>query len=264
MDPLDEYKAAQRKSWAHFASFEMLTTPPAGRLTAFAGIQRGQRVLDVGCGTGVVALTAARKGADVTGLDLTPELLERAASNAVTAGVKVTWQEGDAEKLPFADRTFDAVVSQFGHMFAPRPEVAIAEMLRVLRPGGTLAFATWPPDLFTGRMFVLVASYLPPPPEGVSPPVQWGVPAIVRERLGAKVEKLVFDTGTMFSPALSPQHFRDFSERGAGPLIRLVAMLGDEPRKLAKFRSEYDALVAEYFTDNTVRQDYLLARAVRT
>jgi SAM-dependent methyltransferase len=263
MDPIDSFKDMQRKAWSHFAPFEMLTTAPAGRLTAFAGINRGQKVLDVACGTGVVALTAARLGADVSGLDLTPELLERARANSGIAAVSVDWREGDTEKLPWDDRTFDVVVSQFGHMFAPRPDVAIAEMLRVLKPGGTIAFATWPPDLFTGRMFVLVAGYLPPPPSGVIPPVQWGVPSIVRERLGAAVRDITFDTGTMLSPSLSPQHFRDFAERGAGPVMRLMGMLREDPAKLAKFRSEFDALISLYFGENTVRQDYLLTRAVK-
>src|SRR6476661_3695866 len=128
-DPLARFKEAQREGWAHFAPLEALTTPPAAELVRRAGIRAGQRVLDVGCGTGVVAVTAARAGARVTGLDLTPELLERARENSQIAGVEIDWREGDAEELPFGDLEFDAVLSQFGHMFAPRPEVATAEML---------------------------------------------------------------------------------------------------------------------------------------
>src|SRR5256885_7567007 len=194
-DPFAEFKQKQREGWSHFHPLAAMTTPPAAKLVKFAGIKAGQRVLDVACGTGVVAVTCAQRGARVTGLDLTPELLETARENAKLAGVEVDFHEGDAEQLPFPDSEFDAVLSQFGHMFAPRPEVAVAEMLRVLKPGGTIAFSTWPPDLFVGRMFALVGSYLPPPPPGVSPPPQWGDPNIIRERLGAHVRDIVFDRG---------------------------------------------------------------------
>src|SRR5580765_7884275 len=132
-DPLARFKEAQREGWAHFAPLEALTTPPAAELVRRASPRAGQSVLDVACGTGVVAITAARLGARVTGLDLTPELLKRARENAGIADVAVDWHEGDAEQLPFGDADFDVVLSQFGHMFAPRPEVAVAEMLRVLK-----------------------------------------------------------------------------------------------------------------------------------
>ena len=154
MDPLAQFKESQKQGWAHFTPLEMFTTPAAAHLVAHANIAAGQRVLDVACGTGVVAVTAARLGAQVSALDLTPQLLERARENAELAGVRVEWREGDAEQLPFEDAAFDAVLSQYGHMFAPRPEVAVSEMLRVLKPGGTIAFSTWPPELFVGRTFM--------------------------------------------------------------------------------------------------------------
>jgi SAM-dependent methyltransferase len=262
-DPFATFKEAQKAGWASFAPLETLTTPPAARLVKHARVQAGQRVLDVACGTGVVAVTAARLGARVTGLDLTPALLERARENARVAGVDVDWHEGDAEYLPFGDGTFDVVLSQFGHMFAPRPEVATAQMLRVLRPGGTIAFSTWPPELFIGRTFAITARYAPPPPKGVVPPTQWGDPAVVTERLGQAVRDLVFDRATMLVPALSPQHFRANIERTAGPLIKVVESLAADPDKLAAFRGEYEALVAEYYDGNTVRQDFLMTRAMK-
>jgi SAM-dependent methyltransferase len=262
LNPFDSFKAAQKLGWAHFAPLETFTTAPAGQLVKRSRIRAGDRVLDVACGTGVVATTAACLGARVTGLDLTPELLERARENGRTAGVEINWQEGDVEQLPFGDAAFDVVVSQFGHIFAPRPEVAIAEMLRVLKPGGTIAFSTWPPELFVGRMFALVASYMPPPPPGVSPPPQWGDPMVVRDRLGNKVMDVVFDRATMLVPALSPVHFRSFTERTAGPMVKLVESLAaSDPAKLETFRREYDALAAEYFDENLIRQDYLITRA---
>jgi len=264
MDPFEWFKVAQKQGWVHFTPFEAITTPCAARLVKRAGVRAGQRVLDVACGTGVVSVTAARVGARVTGLDLTPELLERARENARIAGVDVDWHEGDVEKLPFGDAAFDVVLSEFGHIFAPRPEVALGEMLRVLKPGGTIAFSTWPPELFVGRMFTLTASYMPPPPPGVAPPPQWGDPNIVRQRLGSAVRDLLFDRATMLVPALSPSHHRRASEKSAGSMVRLIAELeGSDPAKLEKFRREYDALASEYFEDNLLRQDYLITRATK-
>jgi SAM-dependent methyltransferase len=262
MDPFESFKAAQKLGWAHFAPLELFTTTVAAQLVKHAKVHAGQRVLDVACGTGVVALTVARLGARVTGLDLTPALLQRARENSKLADVEIDWREGDVEYLPFEDRAFDVVLSQFGHIFAPRPEVAVTEMLRVLKPGGTIAFATWPPELFVGRMFMITARYAPPPPPGVAPPPQWGDPGIVSQRLGNAVKDIVFDRATMLVPALSPQHFRTTFERTAGPLIKLVDSLSaNDPAKLAEFRSEYEDLITEYYDENTVRQDYLLTRA---
>ncbi len=208
MDPFESFKAAQKLGWAHFAPFEAITTPCAARLVKRAGVRSGQLVLDAACGTGVVSVTAARLGARVTGLDLTPELLERARENARIAGVEIHWHEGDVEKLPVGDKTFDFVLSEFGHIFAPRPEVAIGEMLRVLKPGGTIAFSTWPPELFVGKMFALATSYSPAPPQAVPPPPLWGDPQVVRQRLGSAVKDILFDRATMLVPALSPSHHR--------------------------------------------------------
>ena len=264
MDSFDAFKNIQRQSWAHFARIEMATMLPAARLVSFAGVTPAQKVLDVGCGTGVVAVTAARLGAKVTGLDLTPELLERARYNSETAKVEADWHEGDVEKLPFEDGKFDVVLSQFGHIFAPRPALAISEMLRVLKPGGTIAFSTWPPDLYIGRMFTLTARYMPPPPPGVSPPVQWGDKGIIRERLGNGVRDIAFDTGTMLTTSLSPYHFGLLIEQTAGPVIKLIETLEvADPSKLASFRREHNILATEYFHDNTLQQGYLMTRATK-
>ena len=263
-DAIAKFKENQRQGWKHFAPLEMMTTPAAARLVSHAGIRSGMEVLDVGCGTGVVAITAARTGARVRGLDLTPELLERARENARVAGVDIEFREGDVEAMTYPDAAFDVVTSQFGHMFAPRPDVAIAQMLRVLKPGGTIAFATWPPELLIGSSFSLVGRYMPPPPPGVSPPPQWGDIAVIRERLGAAVRDILFDRACMFVPALSVSNYRDYMEHTAGPMLKLVEMLGaSDPAKLAQFRREYDALLAPYFADNIVRQDYLMTRATK-
>lgn len=263
VDPFKEFKQRQREGWKHFAPIETFTTPSAAQLVNFAEIEPGQTVLDVGTGTGVVAITARRRGARVSALDLTPELLARAREHCAVAGIDdIDWKEGDAEGLPYADASFDVVLSQFGHMFAPRPEVATAEMLRVLKPGGRIAFATWPPDLFIGRMFANVSSYLPAPP-GAAPPGQWGDPNIIRERLGDRVRDLVFRGGVMRFSALSPQHYRLSMETSAGPVLKVVESLANDPARLAAFRAEVESLVSQYLVDNAVQQDYLMTRATK-
>lgn len=259
---LARFKQTQREAWAKFAPLEAVTMVSAARLVRFAGINSAHDVLDVACGTGVVAVTAARLGARVTGLDLTPELLARARENSAIANVEIEWHEGDAEALPFADASYDVVVSQFGHMFAPRPEVVVAEMLRVLRPGGTIAFATWPPEMLVGASFALTAKYMPPPPPGISPPPLWGDVKLVRQRLGDAIEQLEFNRDRNRFPALSVAHYRQEIEKTAGATMKLVESLSaSDPARLAEFRAEYDALVQRFFNDNVVRQDYLLTRA---
>jgi SAM-dependent methyltransferase len=265
-DAVAEFKQKQRETWAlgNFADVAIFTTQVAGQLVRFAGVRAGQTLLDVACGTGVVAITAARAGAKVTGLDLTPELLAQARESAPIAGLKdIIWKEGDAEKLPFEDGSFDVVLSQFGHMFAPRPEVAIREMLRVLKPGGRIAFATWPPEMFVGRNFALAGRYVPPPGPGIASPVMWGDPTIVRERLGASVRDLFFERGQMSVPTLSPEHYLAWRSAKIGPFIRTVEYLKKEPAKLEAYLREYTALIGEYLVDNILRHEYLLTRSIK-
>ncbi len=262
-DPYTDFKAKQREAWSRFAALELTTTPPAAQLVSFAGIKAGDRVLDVGCGTGVAALTARAAGAKVTGLDLTPALLERARENGRIAGFSdLVWQEGDAEALPYKDGEFDVVISQYGHMFAPRADVVIREMLRVLRPGGRIAFSTWPPELALGRMFTLCGKHLPLPP-GVTPPAAWGEPAFVRERLGTSVKDLAFDAGKVLFPALSVAHWRTVVEQTAGPVIRIMQAYANDAAKLAMFRTELEATAAPYFQDNLIHQGFLMSRATK-
>lgn len=266
-DPFVKFKETQREGWSSFTPVELMTTPPAAKLVKFAQVRPAQRVLDVGCGTGVVAITAARAGAKVSGLDLTPALLERARENASMAGVDVDFIEGDAEALPYPDASFDVVLSQFGHIFAPRPAIAVKEMLRVLKSGGRIAFSTWPPEHFIGRMFALIARNMPPPPPGVDPPApppQWGDPNVVRDRLGSAVKDITFARDTLVAPALSLQHFRAAQEKTIGALTKLVASLQNDPAKLTQLRAEFDALATEVFEDNTIRMPFLMTRAIKS
>ncbi|MBI3714519.1 MAG: methyltransferase domain-containing protein [Betaproteobacteria bacterium] len=245
-DPIADFKSKQRETWSlgNFADIAVFTTAVAGHLVRFAGVRDG-RVLDVGCGTGVVAITArGRESAQIAGLS------------------DIEWREGDAEALPFPDASFDMVLSQFGHMFAPRPEVATSEMLRVLKPGGTIAFATWPPEQLIGRMFALNARYVPPPPDA-APPVQWGDVSIVQQRLGHRVRDVFFERGIMTIPALSPRHNRLWQETYAGPFVRTVQVLQQDSAKLAAWRNDFDELLNRYWRDNVIHSEYLLTRAIK-
>ena len=264
MDAIAQFKDNQKAAWAGFQVLEALTGTVAPTFIKWAGITGGNTVLDVGCGTGVAALAAARTGARVTGVDLTPELVARAKENAQMMNLEGTFLEGDAEAIPLPDASFDVVISQFGHMFAPRPDVAVKEMLRVLKPGGTLAFTSWPSELFVGRMFAVNGRYAPPPPPGVEPPAKWGHLDTIRERLGAAVKDVSFTRGEMMVQALSPAHYRQFMETSFGPSKKLNAMLEQsDPAKAQQLRREVEALAAEYWADGFLRQGYLATRATK-
>ena len=257
-------KANAKKMWSTFAAFETVTGLAAPELVKFAGIQKGDCVADVGCGTGVVAVTAAQVGAKVFASDLTPELIARARENSLISGFDIDFQIADVEELPYDNEKFDVVLSQFGHMFAPRADVALSEMFRVLKPGGVIAFSTWPPELLTGRLFILTAKYGSPPPAGVSSPVDWGKVEVIKNRLSEKVKHLTFHRAQYGNPAMSPSHMRILLERYIGPVTAVVKNLEtDDPDKLTLFRSEMDVLLGEYFENNTVIQSYLMTRAVK-
>ena len=262
-----QFKTNQRELWAGFGANEGFTTIPAGELVTFAGVSPGERVLDVACGTGVVAITAGRAGAEASGLDLTPVLLERARENASIAEVSVDFTEGDAEALPYADKTFDVVLSQFGHMFAPRPEIAISEMLRVLRPGGRVAFTTWPPEHTMGLLFALMSRSLPSPmidsPKPAPPPL-WGDPSVIRHRLGSAVTHLRFGRGAMVVPVLSAKHMLIGIEAIFGPLKALFAKLDQEdPNRATALREEIVTLIRDQMEGNTLRQHFLMSVATK-
>lgn len=263
MDNLEKLKDGAREAWSSFQPFESITGTAAPYLVRFAKVGPGYKVLDVGCGTGVVALTAARTGAKVTGSDLSPTLLGHARHNAELAKLDVPFQEADVENLPFKDNEFDIILSQFGHMFGPRANRTLAEMLRVIKPGGTIAFSTWPPEVYAGQLFTLLGKYSPPPPEGLDPPALWGNPDIITKRFAGTVSALTFNRATMFFPTLSPTHMRLFMEANVGPAGKLIESLADQPEKLQAFRAEFEALISIYFENNTLRQDFLMTRAIK-
>ena len=185
IDKLGQIKASMRAAWmaGDFGMVAKVNAAGAEAFVASLALPAGARVLDVACGTGNLAIPLARQGAVVTGVDIATNLLVQARERAAAENLIVTFDEGDAEQLPYADASFDAVVSMFGAMFAPRPELVSSELARVLKPGGLLAMANWNPASFSGAMFKVTSRHAPPPP-GIAPPVLWGDEATVRERLG--------------------------------------------------------------------------------
>jgi SAM-dependent methyltransferase len=207
-------KTKLRATWiaGDFGQIARFYTDQAEDFIKRLELKPGMKVLDVACGTGNLALPAARTGATVTGVDIAPNLVEQARENARREGLNVQFDEGDAEALPYDDASFDAVVTMFGAMFAPRPDLVAAELKRVCRPGGFIAMANWTPGGFIGRMFKTTAKHFPLPP-GMASPVLWGVEETVRERLGEGISKVETKLQNIrwvfpFSPTDVVEHFR--------------------------------------------------------
>jgi len=203
------------------------------------GIKSGTKVLDVACGTGNTAIPEAKKGADVTGVDIATNLLEQARVRAEAEGLNIKFEEGDVEDLQYPDDTFDAVVTMFGAMFAPRPDVTASEMIRVTKPGGIVAMGNWTPEAFVGQMFKIGSTHVPPPP-GMSVPVQWGSEDIVRQRLADGISDLRMNRRKIMftfngTPEEVVEHFRQYF----GPTNRAFASL-DEAGQAALRRDLVD------------------------
>lgn len=212
----DQLKQRMRATWmsGDFGRIAQYSTKAAEEFVDRLGVAPGMRVLDVACGTGNLTIPAARKGAQATGVDIATNLLEQARQRAVAEGVTATFEEGDAEQLPYEDGQFDVVMTMFGAMFAPRPERVAAELARVCRKGGTIAMANWTPEGFVGLTFKETSRHVPPPP-GVPAPLLWGTEKGAKERLGeyasqvdAVRRKVTFDYP--FPPAQVVQFFRDY------------------------------------------------------
>ncbi len=202
----------------------------AEALVERVGAGPGQQLLDVATGSGNVAIPAALAGASVTGLDLTPELLEFARRRAAGAGVDVDFIEGDAEELPFEDDSFDRVTSCFGVIFAPRQAQAASELVRVARPGATIAFTAWTPEGLNGRMFRTIGSYMPLPPPELQSPVRWGEEDHVRSLMAGSGAELSFERRSVTFTHDSPESGFAYNERVLGPYIMAKSALEPQGR----------------------------------
>ncbi|HST56722.1 MAG TPA: class I SAM-dependent methyltransferase [Solirubrobacteraceae bacterium] len=263
---VEGFKQGQRMMWSigDYPDIARHIENVATGLADAVGVQPGHAVLDVATGSGNVALAAAQLGAEVTGLDLTPELLDAARARARETGLDVTWVEGDAESLPFDPDSFDRVTSCFGAMFAPRHTQAANELLRVCRPGGTIGICAWTPEGVNGEMFRLIGSFMPPPPPELQPPVLWGTETHMRQLLGRDGTQLEFERRNATFEYPSIEGWLEYGEQKLGPAM--LAKRALEPQ--GRYEELRDQLLALYegfneATDGTLRfqGEYLLTVA---
>ncbi|MFF8399081.1 class I SAM-dependent methyltransferase [Streptomyces sp. NPDC016172] len=242
-------KSKHRAMWAQgdYPSLAAEVIPELGAILVEAsGVRSGQRVLDVGAGSGNAAIPAALAGADVVASDLTPELFEAGRRAAEKQNAHLAWQEADAEALPFGDAEFDTVLSCVGVMFAPHHQQAADELVRVCRPGGTIGLLSWTPQGFIGRMFAAMKPYAPPPPPGAQPPPLWGDEDHVRALLGDRVTDVSAERRTVRVDRFeTPETFRDYFKERYGPTITVYKNIAGEPDRAAALDRDLTALVED-------------------
>ena len=258
---MEEFKVRQRAMWAagDYGTLSEYITDVGEAVVERAGVEAGTRVLDVACGTGNAAIPAARAGADVTALDLVPELLEGGRAKAAAAGVEIEWVEGDAENLPFEDGAFDRVFSTAGHMFAPRHKRTADEMARVCRAGGVVAICCWTPEGAAGEVLRASGPYMPPPPDFASPPILWGTEDHVREMFASATD-FEFERRSTMIEYESIEGFADFFMDRFGPMVTARQMLGE---RFVDLRSDIVAIWTKWNEADDGRfvlpQEYLLS-----
>jgi SAM-dependent methyltransferase len=264
---MQSLKSRLRDTWVagDFGQIAKSVAPAGEEFIQRLDLKPGTRVLDVACGTGNTAVPAARNGANVTGVDIAANLLEQARSRAEAEGVKARFDVGDAEDLPYADASFDIVISMFGAMFAPRPQVTANELKRVCRSGGLVTMANWTPEGFVGKMFITNAKHVPPPP-GMPSPLLWGTEDAVRERFKDGIADIRFNRIRVymsfpFSPPEVVQHFRTYF----GPTVMAFGKLSPEEQKA--FSDDLERIWTEnnIAPDGTTRveSEYLEVRATK-
>jgi ubiquinone/menaquinone biosynthesis C-methylase UbiE len=265
-----DLKARHRAMWASGDYPSMVDTfllPLGPRLVAACSIGPSMRVLDVASGTGNAAIPAARAGAEVTASDLTPELFDAGRARALAEGVSLTWDEADAEHLPYDDATFDVVMSSIGAMFAPRHQAVADELVRVCKPGGTIGMLNWTPEGQIGALFRAMGPFASPPPPGASPAPLWGSEEHVRELFGDRVELRTLEREDLVITAF--QHARDYATHFKdryGPTIaaRNNAVANG---KEAEFDDALDTFCEEWNrgSDDVARfeQEYLVVAGTR-
>jgi SAM-dependent methyltransferase len=263
---LEALKSRLKVTWmaGDFDKIAQTYEPSARAFIERLALTPGTRVLDVACGSGNLSLPAARAGAVVTGLDIAPNLIETARKRARAEGLKIIFDEADAEQMPYGDASFDAVVTMFGAMFAPRPEIAAAELVRVCRPGARVAMANWTPTGFIGRMFKTTAAHVAPP--DIPSPLLWGDEAIVRERLQGDVTDIRFTRRAVpFRLPIRPEQTVDYFRTWYGPTLRAFAALDEGGQ--AELGRDLTQLWTEHnlATDGTthVESEYLEVVAIK-
>ncbi len=241
-------KARHRALWAsgNYPAVAAQLIPQLGpELVRECGVAEGDRVLDVAAGTGNAAIPAAEAGATVTASDLTPELFDAGRTIAAERGVALDWVEADAEALPFADDSFDVVMSSVGAMFAPHHQATADELVRVCRPGGTIGMINWTPAGFIGRLFATMKPYAPPLPTGASPAPLWGDEEHVRKLFGNRVTELTVRRQTVtMDHCATPEEFREYWKTNYGPTIAVYKYNADSPERIEALDRDFLAFLA--------------------
>ena len=238
IDPLEAVKQRQQATWASgdYAAVAALIVPVAERLVDLADLRAGSRVLDVATGSANAAIAAARLQTDVVGIDYVEALLDRGRERAAAEGLEIDLRAGDAEQLPFPDWSFDAVISVFGSMFAPNHQQTAGEIIRVTRPGGTIALASWTPDGFLGALFRTVAQFVPPP-AGVASPMLWGSAEHVNSLFDPHVH-WTHTTETFTFRFPTAEAFVDYFAEHYGPTLKAIAAANDRAEELKSALTE--------------------------
>jgi ubiquinone/menaquinone biosynthesis C-methylase UbiE len=242
---IDSVKARLKSIWTagDYDRFSRFMEGGAREFYERLNIAPGSKLLDVACGSGQLALMAAKDGLEVTGVDIASNLVQRARARAQAEGLRARFDEADAEALPFDDASFDGVTSLIGAMFAPRPQLVAQELLRVCVPGGTIAMVNWTPQGFIGQMFKAVSKFIAP--SGMPAPVLWGDEATVRERLGHGLSELSLARRQyLFDYPFPPSEVVEFFRLYYGPTNRAFASLDEEGQ--AQLRQELETLWATH------------------
>lgn len=257
---VEQLKERTRAQWSrgNYPALAEHLKPAARALVEACAISAGQEVLDVAAGNGNLAGAAAREGAAVVASDLSAHMVELGRERTEAEGLSVEWVEADAEDLPFEDGRFDCAASVFGAMFAPRPERAAAELFRVVRPGGTVGMATWPPEGFAAGVFAIGSKYAPTP-EGVPPAILWGEESAVRERFAEHASRVEFGGGRLTIPFPSLDAALAFYEDNAPNMATAREML--DPDAYSEMREDFRELLRGWLTEAgsvELQNDYVL------
>ncbi|WP_347343703.1 class I SAM-dependent methyltransferase [Jatrophihabitans telluris] len=265
---LDPIKAKHRALWA-LGDYDRVAVEVIAELgqvlVTEAGIGSGQKVLDVAAGSGNASVPAALAGAQVTATDLTPELVEIGRHRCQEQGLSITWQEADAEHLPFSDGEFDVTMSCVGVMFAPFHQPVADELVRVTAARGRIALIDWTPQGFIGQMFAAMKPFVAPPPPGASPGPLWGEESHVRELLGDSVTNVRAERRTLTVDRFgSAREFLDFFSRYYGPTIAAFRNLADDQQATTRLEEALLALAdAHGASTGVMHWEYLLVVADR-
>jgi SAM-dependent methyltransferase len=266
MDDFEDLKARAQAVWAlgDYAAVAERFESVARATVEACDVGPGDRVLDAAAGNGNVAVVAAQAGATVTAADFTPELVASGRDRTAALGLDITWDEADVEGLPYPDAAFDVVASVFGAMFAPRPDLAAAELFRVVRPGGLVALTAWTPDGFTGQVTALLGEYVPAPLIAAEP-TAWGIEGTLRRRLAPYADDVRLSRGTVVWEFRSLEELMGWLEASFGALIAAREQVGE---RYPQLRERLVGLIENWnrATDGTIRVPaaYLLVVARRS